>query len=182
MNDEDLIRLQHMLDYTREARVFATGHKQTDLNHDRALMHILIRLVEVIGEAASKVSRETRDQLPRFEWQDIIGMRNKLIHVYHNINIIPEDINDIDFKRIKLKDQGKISSEQEENELFPTSSEKRFMTAKDLLDSGLVGIWKDRDDIKDSACTSAKRVSSKTMEISNEKSKSNSPKNSRNEL
>ena len=87
MNDEDLIRLQHMLDYAREARVFATGHKQTDLHHDRALMHILIRLVEVIGEAASKVSRETRDQLPQFEWQDIIGMRNKLIHVYHNINL-----------------------------------------------------------------------------------------------
>jgi uncharacterized protein with HEPN domain len=87
MNGEDLIRLQHMLDYAREAVMFASGHNQSDLHYDRMLMHTLIRLVEVIGEAASKVSIETRNQLQQFEWQDIIGMRNKLIHVYHKINL-----------------------------------------------------------------------------------------------
>jgi uncharacterized protein with HEPN domain len=87
MKDKDIIRLQHMLNYAREAKSIASGHKQSDLHYDRMLMHTLIRLVEIIGEAAASVSPETRALLPQLEWKPIINMRNKLIHVYHQIDL-----------------------------------------------------------------------------------------------
>jgi len=87
MNDNDLVRLQHILDYAREARYIASKHKRTDLYSDRILMHALVRLVEVIGEAAANVSQETQTQLPQIKWKAIIGMRNKLIHAYNKIDL-----------------------------------------------------------------------------------------------
>ena len=86
MNESDIIRLRHMLDAAREALFFAVGRKRDDLDHDRGLMLILVREIEVIGEAASRVSKETREQLTQFPWRAIIGMRNRLIHKYNDIN------------------------------------------------------------------------------------------------
>ena len=108
MNNKDLIRLQHMLDYAREVMLFASGREKSDLFHDRALMHILIRLVEVIGEAAANISQETKGKLPQIEWKLMINMRNRLVHVYHNINLtvlwdtVDQDIPDLVEKLEKI--------------------------------------------------------------------------------
>ncbi len=87
MKKADTIRLQHMLDAAREALLFAEGHKREDLNADRMLMHTLVRVIGIIGEAASKVSQEAREQTANIEWGDVIGMRNRLVHVYFDINL-----------------------------------------------------------------------------------------------
>jgi uncharacterized protein with HEPN domain len=50
------------------------------------LVFALMRAVEVIGEAASKVSPETRTATPSVPWSAIIAMRNRLIHAYFDIN------------------------------------------------------------------------------------------------
>ena len=61
-------------------------------------MFALAKLVEIIGEAAASISQGTRDRLPQFEWNKIIGMRNRLVHVYFKIDLdilwdtIQEDI------------------------------------------------------------------------------------------
>ena len=108
----------------------------------------------------NKLSEELPDSKIGNVWvsiylDEIVTIRDKDWNELSQYFIIPEDIKDIDFKRIKLKKQTDISSEQE-NELFPESSQKKFMTAKDLLESGLAGIWKDRDDIKDSVAYARK--------------------------
>jgi uncharacterized protein with HEPN domain len=87
MKETDVFRLQHMLDAAREARAFAGGRKRGDLDHDRSLMLILSKEIEIIGEAASKVSDEARSELQGIEWRDIINMRNRLIHIYYDINL-----------------------------------------------------------------------------------------------
>ena len=87
MKEADTIRLQHMLDAAREVLLFAEGRKREDLNADRMLMHALIRIVGIIGEAASRVSQEAREQAPDIEWRDVIDMRNRLIHAYFDINL-----------------------------------------------------------------------------------------------
>lgn len=87
MKKTDTIRLQHMLDAARDALLFAEGRERADLNADRMLMHSLVRVVEIIGEAASKISQEAREQIPNVEWRDVIGMRNRLIHAYFDINL-----------------------------------------------------------------------------------------------
>jgi uncharacterized protein with HEPN domain len=47
----------------------------------------LIRELEIIGEAASKISAETRSQNTSIPWQDISGMRNRLIHAYFDVDL-----------------------------------------------------------------------------------------------
>ena len=47
----------------------------------------LIRELEIIGEAASKVSPEVRSENRAIPWEDIVGMRNRLIHAYFDINL-----------------------------------------------------------------------------------------------
>ena len=87
MHKDDAVRLQHMLDAAHEALTFAQGHSRTDLEGDRKLVLALVKAIEIIGEAAYQVSRTTREQLPDIPWEDIIGMRHRLVHAYFEINL-----------------------------------------------------------------------------------------------
>ncbi|MGA2033755.1 MAG: HepT-like ribonuclease domain-containing protein [Thermoguttaceae bacterium] len=71
-----------MFDYSREAVLLAGKRKRSDLDTDRMLQLSLVRLVEIVGEAASHVSDDTRQRYPQIPWLQIAGMRNRLIHGY----------------------------------------------------------------------------------------------------
>ncbi|MGA9364346.1 MAG: HepT-like ribonuclease domain-containing protein [Bacteroidota bacterium] len=98
LTKNDVVRLRHMLDAARKALLFSRGKTRVDIEQDEQLMLALVRLVEIVGEAASRVSRELQDQTPSIAWADIISTRNKLIHAYFNIDldvmwqIIQEDL------------------------------------------------------------------------------------------
>lgn len=77
---DDLIRVRHMRDAAIEALSFVVGKTRSDLVNDRMLVLAIIKELEIIGEAASKVSPETRERFVDIPWQDIVGMRNRLIH------------------------------------------------------------------------------------------------------
>jgi uncharacterized protein with HEPN domain len=62
------------------------GRNRSDLDSDEMLLFALVRAIEVAGEAASKVSEETRADLPDLPWVSMIGMRNRLVHAYFDIN------------------------------------------------------------------------------------------------
>lgn len=83
---DDELRLRHMLQYAREAVSFAAGKARGDLDRDRMLNLALVRLVEIIGEAANQVSRERQNRLPEIDWPRVIGMRHRLIHGYDGID------------------------------------------------------------------------------------------------
>jgi uncharacterized protein with HEPN domain len=76
-----------MLDAAREALSFIEGKSRIDLNTNRMLVLSLVKDIEIIGEAAVKISRETLTQLPRIPWTKIIGMRNRLIHAYFEVDL-----------------------------------------------------------------------------------------------
>lgn len=80
--DDDLLRLCHMRDHAKEAVTMAAGRSEAELSVNRMLELSLVRLVEVIGEAATGVSGGMRDRHPEIEWRVIVGMRNRLIHGY----------------------------------------------------------------------------------------------------
>ena len=84
---EDRIRLRHMLDASLEIRQYVTLSTREDLDKDRKLVHSLVRLLEIIGEAASQVSDELRENTEEIPWFVIIGMRNRLVHAYFSINL-----------------------------------------------------------------------------------------------
>ena len=87
MNASDRIRLQHMLDVAREAISFASGKTRESLDDDRMLSLALIKDIEIIGEAASRVTEEIQQAHSHIPWHAIIGMRNWLIHVYFDIDL-----------------------------------------------------------------------------------------------
>jgi uncharacterized protein with HEPN domain len=82
----DLIRLRHMLDHAREARDLARTRSREDLDLDRLLNLSLVRLLEIVGEAAARVSPEAQGRLQGVPWADIVGLRNRVIHGYDRVD------------------------------------------------------------------------------------------------
>lgn len=80
------VRLRHMLDHAREAVAMASGRTRGDLDTDRQLNLALVRLLEIIGEAAGRVPAEERALHPNIPWPEIVGLRNRLIHGYDSVD------------------------------------------------------------------------------------------------
>ncbi len=87
MRENDRIRLHHMLDAAREALSFVTDRERRDLDTDRMLVLALVKSIEIIGEAGARVSEEGRDAAPDVPWLEIVAMRNRLVHVYFDVNL-----------------------------------------------------------------------------------------------
>lgn len=83
---DDRVRLMHMLDAAREALQYVGGRSRGDLDKDGMLARALVNCLAVIGEAASRVTQETRSVAASIPWAQIVGMRNRLIHAYFDID------------------------------------------------------------------------------------------------
>lgn len=84
---DDLTRLKHMRQAASEALEFSQGCSRETLDRDRKLTLALVKEIEIIGEAATKVSVACRERHPQLPWRQIIGMRNRLIHAYHDVDL-----------------------------------------------------------------------------------------------
>src|SRR5689334_8962268 len=80
------IRLRDMLDHAREAVVMASSRARRDLDTDRQLNLSLVRLLEIVGEAAGRVPAEERARHRDIPWPEIVGLRNRLIHGYDSVD------------------------------------------------------------------------------------------------
>jgi uncharacterized protein with HEPN domain len=87
MSRNDEVYVRHILDAAREAVGLADGRTRTDLDTDRQLNLSLVRLLEVVGEAARGISTQFRETHPGVAWKKMIGMRDRLIHGYFDINL-----------------------------------------------------------------------------------------------
>ena len=87
MFEDDEIRLRHALDAASEAVNFTKGHLRIDLDTDRKLSLALVRLLQVIGEAARGISIEFRREHSELPWKSMIGMRDRLIYGYFEVNL-----------------------------------------------------------------------------------------------
>jgi uncharacterized protein with HEPN domain len=83
---DTLVRLRHMLAYAREAVEMVYGRQREDLDTDRMLNLALVRLVEIVGEAAARVPARDQARWSAIPWPDIIGLRNRLVHGYDEVN------------------------------------------------------------------------------------------------
>jgi Uncharacterized conserved protein len=80
------VRLEHILEAARTiARFTARFDSAGSLLADEAAFWLVVHMIEIIGEAAGRISAETRAQLP-LPWVEIISMRNRLTHGYFEIN------------------------------------------------------------------------------------------------
>lgn len=81
-----MVCLRHMLDHAREAFSLVQGKTRADLDSDRLLNLGLVRLLEIVGEAASQVPREECALYPQIPWAQIVSLRNRLIHGYDTVD------------------------------------------------------------------------------------------------
>ncbi len=84
---EDDEALRQMREHAAEAVDMVRGRRRADLDADRMFMHAMTRLAEIVGEAAARVSDELRDRTPEIPWADVVGMRNRLVHRYHDVDL-----------------------------------------------------------------------------------------------
>jgi len=84
---EDRIRLQHMLDAARKAIDFTESCNRIDLDNDEMLTLSIVRLLEILGEAAKNVSEQCRKKHPSIQWRQIAGTRDRLIHGYFDVDL-----------------------------------------------------------------------------------------------
>lgn len=83
---DDRIRIQHMLEAGRDIAKLAAGRKSDDLRSDMPLRRAMVNAIQEIGEAAAKVSPLARARIPLIPWGSVVGMRNRLVHGYDEID------------------------------------------------------------------------------------------------
>ncbi len=85
IDPKDMARLWDMLDAARTAVEFTNGLRYENFLEDRKIRNAVERNLEIIGEAARRVSPETRNNHPDVPWRSMIGLRNVLAHEYGEI-------------------------------------------------------------------------------------------------
>ena len=87
MQRDDIACLHHILDAAGKELSFVKGKTRKDLDRDKMLALSLVRLLEIIGEAANGVSPAFRDRFLYIPWRKMTGLRNRLIHGYFDVNL-----------------------------------------------------------------------------------------------
>lgn len=75
-----------MIEAAEAACGFVSGKVRGDLDSDRMLVFAVVRAIEIVGEAGSKVTAPTREAAGDIPWSLIVSMRNRLIHAYFDVD------------------------------------------------------------------------------------------------
>jgi uncharacterized protein with HEPN domain len=76
-----------MLDASQKAQEFMRDRTRAELDTDEMLSLAMVRLIEIVGEAASRISDQIKQSNPQIPWTQIAGTRNRLIHGYFNVDL-----------------------------------------------------------------------------------------------
>jgi uncharacterized protein with HEPN domain len=87
MKKDDSIYLHHIIDAINTAEEYLHGIDEAKFRATRLLQDGAIRQIEIVGEAVRHVSKDLRKTYPEVPWQDIAGMRDKLIHDYFGVDL-----------------------------------------------------------------------------------------------
>lgn len=77
-----------MLEAAEKVCQFTEGHTLATLHDDDRTVLAVIKCIEIIGEAAAGVTEQTRKSHPQTPWPLIIGMRNRLVRVYFDVDLV----------------------------------------------------------------------------------------------
>jgi uncharacterized protein with HEPN domain len=87
MLSRDINYVLDILEAVRLLQTFVAGVDQDTFENDLMRQAAVMRQLEIMGEAARRLSEETRLELSEIPWRQIIGMRNRLIHGYDDVDL-----------------------------------------------------------------------------------------------
>jgi uncharacterized protein with HEPN domain len=87
MRNSDKVYLAHILDAINQIEIYAADMSYAEFSQTRLVQDGVIRQLEILGEASRNLSDEFRAQHSELPWQQIIGLRNRLIHAYFEVNL-----------------------------------------------------------------------------------------------
>ena len=87
MKQDFLVYLDDILDAMGKAEMFVAGMRYEQFEDDLRTIYAVTRALEIVGEATRRLPASFREQYPHVPWQDMAGMRDKIIHGYDNVNL-----------------------------------------------------------------------------------------------
>ena len=81
----DELYLGDMLDHSHRAHAKVAGVSREQFEADEDLRIVVMHHIQIVGEAAGKVSAAVREQHPEIPWTEVMGMRHRLVHNYYEI-------------------------------------------------------------------------------------------------
>jgi len=87
MKKDDTVYLRHILDAIQRIQEYLAGVSYNQFLRDHLLQDGVVRQLEIIGEAASNVSEALQSAYPKLPWAAMIGIRNRLVHAYFEVDL-----------------------------------------------------------------------------------------------
>jgi uncharacterized protein with HEPN domain len=84
----DQQRLQHILDAIRAIQNFVSGLRAETFFENELIQSGTVYQLQIIGEAAARLTDETKSEAPSTDWQGIIGLRNIIAHQYWGVDFV----------------------------------------------------------------------------------------------
>ena len=86
--DKNIFRLKHILESVEKILFITKEALYKKFEEDWIIQDVVIRNLEIIGEAANHIDEDLREKFPEIQWNEIRGLRNLIAHVYFNIDTL----------------------------------------------------------------------------------------------
>lgn len=83
----EIAAMNDILVAARDARQFIVGIDRDTFQADRKTQFAVVRALEIVGEAAKRISQDVREQFPHVPWRSMTGIRDRLVHDYEHVDI-----------------------------------------------------------------------------------------------